>query len=412
MNTLTQGLIEAIILNDVHNTGGDFDVEAIDRLFALMHEILNVGVYMDQLSARIPGSELTILANGRIVMPKPLIDRQNKYFLHLRELAMSRPDLFSQYSNLVSESVFDPDSEQFKTAFVSEYEISFNQYRKMITASIDYATTKQTPVMVMAEQDFYDIVAEGVLDENEVQQFKKHFVLETSIKDEGLQYSDKWLQRFNRPVQITARPWILFEGNIYYSTKTIYESWMVKIERLSNASINVSENNEEMKQFVAQINNDKGHIFAKGVADFYSSKGITDLIVLSEVPINPDKPLKSQKDLGDIDILLICKTTKQIICIEAKNFVESRTAYELIQQNRKIETKELKHVIDRDVWCKSNFKLFGFYESSIDDDYRIKTIFLTYHENAYNYFEHDTNHDIVFLSAMDIIQNPMIVFEN
>lgn len=411
MNTLTQGLIEALILNDVHNTGGEMDVETIDRLFALMHEILNIGVYMDQLSAKIPGSELTILANGRIVMPKPLIDKQNQYFYRLREFAMTCPDSFSQYSKLIPESILDPESEQFKTAFVAEYEISFDQYCKMIIASIDYATMKKSPVMVMPEQDFYYVVANDILNEEEVRLFKKHFILDSSIKDEGLNYSDKWLQRFNRPIQITARPWILFEGNIYYSTKTIYESFMVKTERLSNGSIKVSENNDAMKQFVAQINNDKGHIFTKGVTEFYSNLGIFNMVVLTEVPITPDKPLKSQKNLGDIDILLINKTKKQIICIEAKNYVESRTAYELIQQNRKIE-KELEHVIERDAWCKGNIELFRFYDASVDDKYTVKTVFLTYHENAYNYFEHDKNLDIVFLSAMDIVQNPMIVFEN
>lgn len=411
MNTLTQGLIEALILNDVHNTGGVLDVESIDRLFALMHEILNIGVYIDQLSAKIPGSELTILANGRIVMPKPLIDKQNQYFYRLREFAMTRPDLFSQYSKLIPTSTLDSESEQFKTAFEAEYKISFDQYCKMINASIDHATVMKSPVMVMPEQEFYDIVAKDILDEEEVRLFKKHFVLDSSIKDEGLKYSDKWLQRFNRPIQITARPWILFEGNIYYSTKTIYESFMVKIERLSNGSINVSENNDAMKQYVAQINNAKGHLFTKGVTEFYSNLGIPGMVILTEVPITPDKPLKSQKDLGDIDILLINKTTKQIICIEAKNFVESRTAYELIQQNRKIVTKELKHVIERDVWCKGNIKMFRYYEASVDDEYTVKTVFLTYHENAYKYFEHDTNPDIVFLSAMDVVQNPMIVFE-
>ena len=411
MNTLTQGLIEAIILNDVHKSGGDLDIETIDRLFALMHEILHIGVYMDQLSAKIPGSQLTILANGRIVMPKPLIDKQNQYFYRLREFAMTRPVLFSQYSKLISESTLDPESEQFKTAFVAEYEISFDQYYQMINASIDYATMKESPVMVIQEQEFYDIVAKDILDEEGVRLFKKHFVLYSSIKDGGLKHSDKWLQRFNRPIQITARPWILFEGNIYYSTKTIYESFMVKTERLSNGSINVSENNDAMKQYVAQINNAKGHLFTKGVTEFYSNLGIPDMVVLTEVPITPDKPLKSQKNLGDIDILLINKTTKQIICIEAKNFVESRTAYELIQQNRKIETKELKHVIERDAWCKDNIKLFRFYEASVDDDYKVKTVFLTYHENAYNYFEHDVENAIMFLSAIDIVKNPMIVFE-
>ena len=104
--------------------------------------------------------------------------------------------------------------------------------------------------------------------------------------------------------------------------------------------------------------------------------------------------------------------SKQIICIEAKNYVESRTAYELIQQNRKIETKELKHVIERDVWCKKSIHIFKCLESSVDAEYTVKTVFLTYHENAYKYFEHNTNLEIVFLSAIDIVENPMIVFGN
>ena len=78
---------------------------------------------------------------------------------------------------------------------------------------------------------------------------------------------------------------------------------------------------------------------------------------------------------------------------------------------RVIETKELKHVIERDAWCMGNIELFRYYEASVDDEYIVKTVFLTYHENAYNYFEYDTNLDIVFLSAMDLVQNPMIVFE-
>lgn len=36
---------------------------------------------------------------------------------------------------------------------------------------------------------------------------------------------------------------------------------------------------------------------------------------------------------------------------------------------------------------------------------------VTYHENAYNYFEHKDDFGLRFLSAMDIVENPMVVFE-
>lgn len=73
-------------------------------------------------------------------------------------------------------------------------------------------------------------------------------------------------------------------------------------------------------------------------------------------------------------------------------------------------TKELSHVIERDVWCKDNTCRFKFYVSEVDVEYSVKTIFLTYHENAYKYFDHEQENDITFLSAIEIVENPMIVF--
>jgi hypothetical protein len=54
--------------------------------------------------------------------------------------------------------------------------------------------------------------------------------------------------------------------------------------------------------------------------------------------------------------------------------------------------------------------MFKSYDSNVDDDYSVKTIFLTCYENAYNYFDNE-KYDICFLSTIDIIKNPMIVFE-
>ena len=107
MNTLTQGMIETIVLNGIHNTGGKPELEKLDRLFALMHFSLNMGVYMDQLGEKIKGSELTILKNGRLVMPRPVIDKLNAYFYRLRELSMNNPDLYTRLHNLMQTSSID-----------------------------------------------------------------------------------------------------------------------------------------------------------------------------------------------------------------------------------------------------------------------------------------------------------------
>lgn len=262
--------------------------------------------------------------------------------------------------------------------------------------------------MVVSEKEFFETVCNGIFDEKNAKAFKANFVLREDLNNGDLKFSDKWVQRFNRPVQVTARPWILFDGNIYYSTKTLYESWMIRVERLNNGT--VVNTTLEMQALVSKVNKEKGREFTISVRRLYESLSLDYLYVDSEVKIMPGKNLNSDKDLGDIDILLINKKNKQIVCIEAKNFSESRTVYELIQQNRKIITKESSHVIERDVWCKDNINKFKFYVSEIDDEYSVKTIFLTYHENAYKYFEHELENDITFLSAVEIVENPMILF--
>lgn len=408
MNTLTQGMIETIVLNGIHNTGGKPGLEKLDRLFALMHFSLNMGVYMDQLGEKIKGSELTILKNGRLVMPKPIIDKLNTYFYRLRELSMSNPGLYMKLNNLMQTSNIDTNDEMFVKAYKSQFGISFEKYCEILTASIDYARNNKKPVMVLPEKDFFETVCNGIFDEEDAKAFKANFVLTEDLNNGDLKFSDKWVQRFNRPVQVTARPWILFDGNIYYSTKTVYESWMIRIERLSNGT--VVNTTPAMQTFVSKVNNAKGHEFTMNIKKLYESLSLDYLYVDSEVEIMPGKPLNSAKQFGDIDVLLINKNTKQIVCIEAKNFSESRTAYELIQQNRKIVTKELPHVINRDVWCKDNIDKFKFYAPEIDDEYSVKTIFLTYHENAYKYFEHEHENDITFLSTIEIVDNPMSIF--
>ena len=115
---------------------------------------------------------------------------------------------------------------------------------------------------------------------------------------------------FNRPVQVTARPWILFDGNIYYSTKTLYESWMIRVERLNNGT--VVNTTLEMQALVSKVNKEKGREFTISVRRLYESLSLDYLYVDSEVKIMPDKNLNSDKDLGDIDILLINKKTSRL----------------------------------------------------------------------------------------------------
>ena len=116
------------------------------------------------------------------------------------------------------------------------------------------------------------------------------------------------------------------------------------------------------------------------------------------------------KDIGDIDLILIRTDTKQIVCLEAKNYYEARDVYSLVDQNVNTE-KHLKKTERRDKWCKENVLQFKKVCSSVDESYSIKTVFLTYNEPAYRYFEHEEKTYIPLLSALEIIDTPMLIFE-
>lgn len=406
INILTQGVIEYVILNDIHVESSRFILSDVERLFALMHEINNFSTYLDQVSAGVKNCELTILSNGRLYVPDGLIQATNSYFYKLRDIELNRPDLYRYFLNLFPNYKIDTESDAFQSAYCANYGISYKDYKELFHRAIGYAVENGSPVTVIDECLFRKQIASHLCEE-EYDSFVNSFVLKAELKNEGLKDSECWLQRFNRKVQLTVRPWVYYDHQYYYSTKTLYESVSIQMERIENASIRAVS--KEMESYLGEIKLIKGKLFTCKIREYFEHIGRIGMYVNSEVKIEPCSKLNSDKDYGDIDVLLIDRTTKKIVCIEAKNYVESKTVYELITQNRKIE-KDLSKVVERNKWCKDNLLSFKTLDDYVDADYSIQTVFLTLNECAYPYFEHDEMTDITFLSALDIIEDPLIVF--
>ena len=72
---------------------------------------------------------------------------------------------------------------------------------------------------------------------------------------------------------------------------------------------------------------------------------------------------------------------------------------------------DLNLVIERDKWCKDHISDFSFYCKSVDSTYKLKTIFLTNNTQAYKYLYETDSFQISMMDALDIIDNPMSVFD-
>ena len=406
MNILVQAVIERIIQENYHNEEKNFNIESIDRLFALMHYIVNMGMYFDMLNAGVADSEILILQNGRIVIPS-VMQINNDYMSVLHTRSLEHQDvLIKQYQTLPHFEI-NQKEQDFKDAFVAEFGIELDQFFDVQKRSIEFALDQSSPVVNIPKDQFVREILSNVLNEQQVANFFDKFVLTKDIYANA-SFKEKLPQRFNRSVQLSSRPWILYNDMIYYSSKSLYMSHQVMVERLDSGII--SHSSKLMNSYIGRISEKKGECFTRSLGNYYKGLGDSNISVDLEVKIRPGNILQSPQDLGDIDVLLINTALKKIVCVEAKDYYEARTVYGMLSQDVKI-TKALLKVVSRDIWCKDNKLLFKHYAKEVDETYEVKTIFLTYHEPTYKYFPHVEKVNIPMMSAFEIIQDPYIVFK-
>lgn len=406
MNILVQAVIERIIQEDYHNEEKTFNIESIDRLFALMHHIVNMGIYFDMLNAGVVDSEILILQNGRIVIPS-VMQINNEYMSVLHTRSLEHQDLLiKQYQSLPNFEI-NQKEQDFKNAFAAEFGIELDQFFDVQKRSIEFALDQSSPVVNVPKDQFVREILSNVLNEQQVANFFDKFVLTKDIYVNA-SFKEKLPQRFNRTVQLSSRPWILYNDMIYYSSKSLYMSHQVMVERLDSGII--SHSSKLMNSYIGRISEKKGECFTRSLGNYYKGLGDSNISVDLEVKIRPSSILQCPQDLGDIDVLLINTALKKIVCIEAKDYYEARTVYDMLSQDAKI-TKALPKVVSRDIWCKNNKLLFKHYAKEVDLSYEVKTIFLTYYEPTYKYFPHVEKVNTPMMSAFEIIQDPYIVFK-
>lgn len=408
-NNLTQCLIERIVSNDFCTTvtTKDFPLEAIDRIYVYMHQLHNFGSYMDMLLTKAPGLEMRILANGRVELPRKKINEQMAYFMDIRENELYRPDAYRKLFSLRSDLNLDVEDSEFKDAFKAEFKIDYSKWKSIVDQSVVYAFSTNHPVVDITWDEFENQIISKVLTQNEITNFKAVFCMSKGMAD-GAPYSESFAQRFNRKFQISSRPWIYYNGRVMYSTNSLHQHEHVMHERLIEGKMHAKSS--KMIAFMRDINRKKGMVFEKKLTDFYNSLGLDFLRAYHGVKIGPGEQLEHNEIMGDIDVLLINTTLKQIVCLETKNYFESRSIYEMYLEKQKTED-DFEMPLKRDVWCRSHVKAFSSLCNEVDNTYTCHSIFVTVNMPAYQYSPTEDVPPIKIIPAIDIMDYPMDVFE-
>ena len=106
------------------------------------------------------------------------------------------------------------------------------------------------------------------------------------------------------------------------------------------------------------------------------------LIIDSEVLINTKSELKADKDIGDVDVLVIDQSSKTIYSLECKSMAPSRNIKEMVEEVNKLFGSDSKKGwidkhIGRDEWLKNNLDQLGTKYKLDLSMYAVKSFFVT-----------------------------------
>ena len=406
-NNLTQCLLERIVANDFHSEDA-LKLVDIDMIFAYMHELYTFGIYLDFLTFKIPGTELTILANGRVGLPQEKINKLMAYFSDMRENELYRPDSYRKLHALQKDPNIDTKDEKFLEAFKEEYHIAYNQWKKLLEESLNYAIGYGEPIMYITWDTFVDEILLKVITKEGIEPFKETFCMYNGMS-EGAQPSESFSQRFNRKYQISSRPWVCYRDYVMFSTKSLHQHESVMLERLDEGKVHAESS--KMKTYMSDLNRRKGIVFENNLRNYYDSLGIETLLAFRGVVIGPGERIDNPEPLGDIDVLLIDTKSKKIVCIETKDYYESRTIYEVLAENRKT-SDDMEKPLERDSWCKSHVRAFASLCKEVDETYTSSSVFVTVNMPAYQYVRSEEKSPIRVIPALDLMDDPLAVFED
>lgn len=404
-DNLTTFIIERIVRNNfISMQGVSPSLEEIDMLYAYAKQYYIICQYLDLASTGRKDATLTILKNGRFTLPVLLLNKYLKYFRMLREEEYNNVNYKKIKSELFPEYSIQKNDDAFYRAFMEEFDLSYDSYINICKICIDFSAD-QGGIACMKVADFSHLVSTEI-NKFDYNIFKDKFILSKDVASKISKYSEFYPHRYNRVFQVSSRPWIEYHDHIYFSSKSISTSSRILLDRICNAVL-VAQS-PGMKSYLGTIRDRKGHDFNSALFKYVKDHASSEIVVKLEVKICQGKTLDADKDYGDIDLLIIDTKSKIIKCVEAKDFVESRYLWQLLDQEKKI-IGALPKVCSRDNWCRNNIRQFSKICHLVDDSYTIQTVFLTYNLQPETFDKSGPYKNIKFVSLIDLIKDPKML---
>ena len=328
-----------------------------DRLLALGHEIVQLGMLSDACRYRLSDAQLSVLPSGRLGvsrhdtfettlksfasgLPAKHLDRATKAFVE------NWPSIENQREDVLDDLEVD-------VAYASEFGVSATQLVEVIETLAGWAAGSPNQILERERHSLIDeLEGELTLTKNEVEVALDLLTLSRMSAFPGPENpADSFPWKFSRNRSSARRPIAEVTNPNGTSSVLIGPRTVIRAgEYLYNQIVagRLDADSDPMNEFVSRRRRAKTDAFNRFVADLYRP----DYIVRENVKKLGSRRLERThgQDIGDIDVLVADFSKRVILAVETKDFAVARTPSELRNEVDKLlegEKSALAHHIER-----------------------------------------------------------------
>lgn len=366
-------------------------ITGIDELIAIMSGIIDWGSLGDQIGFDLFDIKMGILPSKRVGTEKKLFKEifdpyyASKSIENVKDALDTFEQVFPQHNPISGKEI----PESLDNAFNSEFNISLIRICEFIDCLGKIAFNQDHACACLSKSElFIEINKYESFSNEEFENALIYLCLYNRGKvhkiPKGFDSFDISPWRFNRRLSLLRKPLVVVNTEsadnplIYWGLRQVLVSRLYLNDQCRTNRLRVPENGPIQKVLGKLIQ----HNGAELVKSVFNEVEGENIIVDSEVPINPKSFLKNDKDIGDVDVLVIDPNAKTIYSLECKSMAPSRNIKEMVEEVGKLFGSDSKkgwidkHV-ERDEWLKNNLELLGKKYQLDLSGYSVKSFFIT-----------------------------------
>jgi hypothetical protein len=318
-----------------------FSLESYDRLIALANRIVEFGFLSDAIRYGLSNERLALLPSGRLGFDRG--DAFQAALSTFAEIASTRA-MASAVSGYASHwrpnSSGGFDASGIDAAYEAEFGISATNLSMLIGDLVQYARDANHGVAVRELADLQAALAEstGLPQDPLVAGLSLLSLEPVEGFDPNHVPRDSYPWKFSRNRSMIRRPLLVRPTGsgreVVWGARATWRAGRYLLQQLISARYPATS--DEMRRFVGSITQQAGAEFNARVADALREIGFDDVRERVE-KIGKLRLLRATgQEIGDVDVLVIDRSRRLLLAVEAKDFEFARTPQELGNEIEKL----------------------------------------------------------------------------